>query len=327
MIVSKISMIPLGCRHEKAKHVMSFWRQLYMVLPDRGDDTGLKVSFKIRIEDRDYQMYASSATLTCFLCGNFGHLKRFCPKAHCARCGESGHVDVDCKTDNDRKPRGTEEVIPLGVEEVIPREEVTASISNVSDDTISLHGEDEKDGFVTVKKKRKASTSRESTSSSKVVVLDTSNVVTEEPQDESIIQKMQCGNVPSNGGETELVIGGETSAERTDESSPTTAFPEPELNSVLTPRSHTTSIKNTVSVTPVEVPDEEVQEDALAVASQVEESANQCSQRSTPHHPVDPLESLLNEVIKDQSEFCEPDGFLSGLSDSDDNIEVADLSQ
>ena len=106
-IVSKISMIPLGCRHEKAKHIMSFRRQLYMVLPDRGDDTGLKVSFKVRIEDRDYQMYASSATLTCFHCGNFGHLKRFCPKAHCARCGESGHVDVDCKTGNDRKPRGT----------------------------------------------------------------------------------------------------------------------------------------------------------------------------------------------------------------------------
>ena len=91
--------------------------------------------------------------------------------------------------------------------------------------------------------------------------------------------------------------------------------------------SHTTSDQNTVSVTLAEVPDEEVQEDALAVASQVEESANQCSQISTPHHPVDPLESLLNEVIKDQSEFCEPDGFLSGLSDSEDNIEVADLSQ
>ena len=67
-------------------------------------------------------------------------------------------------------------MIPLGVEEVIHREEVTASISNVSDDTVSLHGEDEKDGFVPVKKKRKASTSCESTCSPKVVVLDTSNV-------------------------------------------------------------------------------------------------------------------------------------------------------
>ena len=124
-----------------------------------------------------------------------------------------------------------------------------------------------------------------------------------------------------------MVIGGETSAERMDESSPTPAFPEPEQNSVLTPHSHTTSHQNTVSVTPVEVPDEGVQEDVLAVVSQVEMSANQCLQIGTPYYPVDPLESFLNEVIKDQSEFCEPDGLLSGLSDSEDNIEVADLSQ
>ena len=70
-----------------------------MVLPDRGDDTGLNISFKVNLNDRRYQMSASSASLTCFLCGTFGHVKRFYPKVSCLKCGENGHVDVDCKKD------------------------------------------------------------------------------------------------------------------------------------------------------------------------------------------------------------------------------------
>ena len=83
-------------------------------------------------------MFASSATLTCFLCGAFGHLKRFCPKASCSKCGESGHVDIDCETVNDPQPRLVEEVRP--------------SESNVPSHTVPLHREDGKDDFVTVSK-------------------------------------------------------------------------------------------------------------------------------------------------------------------------------
>ena len=68
-----------------------------MVLPDRGEDTGLNISFKINFEDRNYQILASSATLTCFQCGAFGHLKRFCPKVSCTRCGKTGHTNAGCK--------------------------------------------------------------------------------------------------------------------------------------------------------------------------------------------------------------------------------------
>ena len=39
-MVSRMSMIPLGCRNDCVKHVMSFQRQVYMVLPDRGEDMG-----------------------------------------------------------------------------------------------------------------------------------------------------------------------------------------------------------------------------------------------------------------------------------------------
>ena len=48
---SRMSMIPLGCWNERVKHVMSFRRQIHMVLPHRGEDTGLNVSFKINFED------------------------------------------------------------------------------------------------------------------------------------------------------------------------------------------------------------------------------------------------------------------------------------
>ena len=70
-------MIPLGCRHDKAKHVMSFRRQLYLVLPDRGEgETSLKVSFKIKIDNYDYQVFASSATINMFSLWSFWPFKK-----------------------------------------------------------------------------------------------------------------------------------------------------------------------------------------------------------------------------------------------------------
>ena len=44
-------------------------------------------------------MYATSASLTCFNCGVFGHVKRFCPKVSCVKCSEAGHNDTDCERD------------------------------------------------------------------------------------------------------------------------------------------------------------------------------------------------------------------------------------
>ena len=93
-MVSRMSTIPLGYRNECVRHVMSFRRQVYMVLPDRGEDTGLNISFKINFEDINYQIYTSSAILTCFQFGAFRHLKCFCPKASCTRCGKTGHTNA-----------------------------------------------------------------------------------------------------------------------------------------------------------------------------------------------------------------------------------------
>ena len=112
-------------------------------------------------------MFASSATINMFSLWSFWPFKRFCPKASCSKCGESGHVDLDCETVNDPQPRLVEEVRP--------------SESNVPARTVPLHREDGKDDFVTVAKKRRASAPRDPTSAPKVVALDTVVPVTEEP--------------------------------------------------------------------------------------------------------------------------------------------------
>jgi len=319
-IVSKISMIPLGCRHDKAKHVMSFRRQLYMVLPDRGEETSLKVSFKIKIDNYDYQVYASSATLTCFLCGAFGHLKRFCPKASCSKCGESGHVDIDCETVNDPQPRLVEEVRP--------------SESNVPAHTVPLHSEDDKDDFVTVSKKRRASAPRDPTSSPKVVVLDTVVPVTEEPHgnekqdemvsdNENVFQSVQCGPGPSDSGEVSLGVT-EPCVECREVSA--LGFPETDRNSVAAPCDvpAPTNDQHPVCEAPVEVPDVVVQDGGLETPCHVDESVKQGSQSTTVHHSV----PLLDVFAKVQGDIYEPSGRLSGLSASDDDdMEVTDLSQ
>ena len=81
-MVSRMSTIPLGYRNECVRHVMSFRRQVYMVLPDRGEDTRLNISFKINFEDTHYQIFASAATLTLWSPQNvLGEQKKSTPGA------------------------------------------------------------------------------------------------------------------------------------------------------------------------------------------------------------------------------------------------------
>ncbi len=93
VVVSQIKMLPLGCRSEQAKHVMSFRRQAYIVLPTSNVDKVLNVVLKFRIKDHDYQVYASTETLKCFTCGKFGHLKRFCSQTASSVTEQTGSLD------------------------------------------------------------------------------------------------------------------------------------------------------------------------------------------------------------------------------------------
>lgn len=74
-MASEVKMIPLRCRNEALKHVLSFRRQVFMFL----DQQTLDISFRIKHESKSYMIYASTRNLKCFECGDVGHKKITCP--------------------------------------------------------------------------------------------------------------------------------------------------------------------------------------------------------------------------------------------------------
>ncbi len=77
-IVWTIKKIPLGCKSPLLKHVVSFRRQLHMIL--KNDTEELNIALKFRIEGFDYIIFATTETMKCFRCGNQGHLACSCPE-------------------------------------------------------------------------------------------------------------------------------------------------------------------------------------------------------------------------------------------------------
>lgn len=61
-LASAIKTVPLGCRNEALKHVMSFRRQVFMFL----NEQALDVSFKVWHEGRAYMVYANTGNMKCF---------------------------------------------------------------------------------------------------------------------------------------------------------------------------------------------------------------------------------------------------------------------
>ncbi|XP_049341526.1 uncharacterized protein LOC125806062 [Astyanax mexicanus] len=78
-VCSEIKKLNLGCKSPLIKHLVSFRRQVFMVLKDGADE--LDLVLKLRVEGFDYTIYASSDTeMKCFRCGQTGHLVRACPE-------------------------------------------------------------------------------------------------------------------------------------------------------------------------------------------------------------------------------------------------------
>lgn len=75
-IVSPIKKVNVGCKSPLLSHLVSFRRQVHMVLKDDGD---FDVVFKFKVEDYDYTVFATSDSLKCFGCGEVGHIVRACP--------------------------------------------------------------------------------------------------------------------------------------------------------------------------------------------------------------------------------------------------------
>ncbi len=72
-IVSPIKKIPLGCKSPLVKHLVSFRRQVFMILKNGEDE--LDLVFKFKIDGFDYAVFASSdTTIKCYGCKKLGIL-------------------------------------------------------------------------------------------------------------------------------------------------------------------------------------------------------------------------------------------------------------
>lgn len=75
-LVSPIKKIPISSESPLLKHIVSFRRFVYMVIPD---DADLDLSLNFRIEDFSYTIFVTTGKTKCFGCGKIGHLIRNCP--------------------------------------------------------------------------------------------------------------------------------------------------------------------------------------------------------------------------------------------------------
>lgn len=76
-LMSPIKMLPLGCKSPLLKHVVSFRRQVFMILKNNTEELNLLLKF--RVDNSDYTVHVSSDTMKCFGCGKEGHLIKTCP--------------------------------------------------------------------------------------------------------------------------------------------------------------------------------------------------------------------------------------------------------
>ena len=75
-LVSPIRKIAISSRNPLLKHIVSFRRQVHMILKDNKD---IDFTLNVTVEGFHYLVYVSSCQMKCFGCGQFGHLVRACP--------------------------------------------------------------------------------------------------------------------------------------------------------------------------------------------------------------------------------------------------------
>ncbi|KAM4585691.1 uncharacterized protein V3H82_004667 [Fundulus diaphanus] len=76
-VVSPVKKILSGCKSPLLKHVVSHRRQLFMILNNRDEELNLR--FRVRVDEFDYVLFATSSGMKCFGCGQEGHLIKSCP--------------------------------------------------------------------------------------------------------------------------------------------------------------------------------------------------------------------------------------------------------
>jgi len=122
-LVSKMKNISLGCKSAQLKHVVSFRRQVHMILNNQNEELNLAMKFKI--DDFQYVIFATSDSMKCFGCGQEGHVIRVCPEKNADQnhntaetLGNTDHVQtkdtvpcVEKNGINDRESNTNESVV------------------------------------------------------------------------------------------------------------------------------------------------------------------------------------------------------------------------
>lgn len=138
-ISSSVRMIPLGCKNNALKHVLSFRRQVLMFL--NSPERTLEVSFRVNHGENSYMVYASTETLKCFECGDLGHKRFACPHKDDQRASTS-RGDVNNTEITDQQKSESKEQRNEGQEEGATKEGKMQEVSaiHLNAESVEQHG-------------------------------------------------------------------------------------------------------------------------------------------------------------------------------------------
>lgn len=142
-IVSQIRKIPSGCKSPELKHVVSHRRYVFMILNKRDED--LSLALKLRVDDFDYIIFATSASMKCYRCGKEGHLIRACPEKEVP-----SEQNVPDKTADETNQKETE-TVRQDIQDNVVRQDETGEMqqgSQVKEGGQEKTGEVQKDSEV-----------------------------------------------------------------------------------------------------------------------------------------------------------------------------------
>ncbi len=118
-LASTIKTVPLGCKHEALKHLMSFRRHVFMFL----NEQELDVSFRVW-QGRAYMIYANTGNMKCFECGDIGHKRLVCPhKVQAVEEVVRHNEEVAVNDAANKQSVDVEDNEAQGVEEVVEEKE------------------------------------------------------------------------------------------------------------------------------------------------------------------------------------------------------------
>ncbi|KAI4885436.1 hypothetical protein NFI96_003951 [Prochilodus magdalenae] len=100
-LAGEVRPIPLGCKNDALKHILSFRRQVLMFL--NSANKTLEASFRVSYGNSSYMLYASTDSLRCFRCGSVRHKRFECPLN---QRGSAQEAQASVVAEHSRAPEG-----------------------------------------------------------------------------------------------------------------------------------------------------------------------------------------------------------------------------